>query len=395
MFTSKKVLAAGIAAAALATAGAAASSAVHADPAQLNAFAGVGSDTVQDVTDAFMGRANNIDYTPLHASNGQQLISFTATVPSGAADTCITTKLNGGTFTRPNGSGAGIKALSQAAGHGAAGWTGSAIGSLPVCASLVDTSGSIDFARSSSGPSGSANNGLTWVPFARDGVSFAYYRKGGSPVTSLTKDQLTSLFTTGAQNIGGVNFVPCGIQTSSGTYKFWNSVTDATAAQEAAAVASCPTRLEENDANGLKTAGDSLADGTEVVVGFSAAAFTAKSNGVAYNSPTGLTMPSEVGIGSISDNGTGVNLGSPVSGTAPNITPNSAFFNDAKFGRYVYFVLPTSVATGAGNAAIKSMFVGGSSAVCSATSTINKFGFLTTSNCGITTLTGDWVSGAS
>jgi hypothetical protein len=41
------------------------------------------------------------------------------------------------------------------------------------------------------------------------------------------------------------------------------------------------------------------------------------------------------------------------------------------------------------------MFVGGTSAVCSATSTINKFGFLATSSCGITTLTGDWQVGAS
>ena len=44
-------------------------------------------------------------------------------------------------------------------------------------------SNQVDFARSSSGPSGGAGTVLTFVPFARDALTFGYYRAGGAPVT--------------------------------------------------------------------------------------------------------------------------------------------------------------------------------------------------------------------
>ncbi len=46
-------------------------------------------------------------------------------------------------------------------------------------------------------------------------------------------------------------------------------------------------------------------------------------------------------------------------------------------------------------AAIKALFVGGTSALCNATATINKFGFLTTASCGSTSIKGSWTTGAS
>ena len=373
-----------------------------ADPKQYTAAVGVGSDTIQDVMNALAGFTNGVNYTPINsgsASSFRQEISFDATVPTGVADTCISAKLNGPTFTRPNGSGAGRKALYAASGLSTAGWTGSAIGALGVCATAVDISGQVDFGRSSAGPAaGDLGTDMTYIPFGRDGVSFGYYRAAGSPVTSLTRAQLTTLFTVGPQTIGGVRIVPCGIQTGSGTYAFWNTVTTATIAQDATATTECNAlissgRAEENDGTGLKLRGDAeqtSSPGTEVIIGFSAGSFIAKSNLVAPGLP-----PAGVGIGSITDNGSGINLGSPVAGTAPALTPTAGFFGDSVFGRNVYVVLPTTVATGPGNAAIKALFVGATSAICGSTTTINTFGFLANTSCGSTATKGSWITGAS
>ena len=375
----------------------------NADPAQYSAVVGTGSDTTQDIMNALAGNSRGIPYIPVNsgaATSFKQLISFDAAVPAGLGDTCVTTKLGGPTFTRPNGSTGGRKSLFAASGLSAVGWTGVAIGVLPTCATAVDISGQVDFARSSAGPAaGDIGTDMTYIPFGRDGMSFGYYRPAGSPVTSLTRAQLTSLFTTGPQTIGGVRIVPCGIQTSSGTFAFWNTVTTATTAQENTATTLCngllpAGRSQESDGAGLKARGDALVllpgeTASQVVIGFSAGSFTAVGNGVAPGSNAGIAL------GAISDNGSGVNLGVPVTGTAPNLVPSATFFNDSVFGRNIYNVLPTTVATGPGNAAIKALFVGPTSAICSATNTIQTFGFLANASCGSTTLKGSWITGAS
>ncbi len=203
----------------------------NADPKQLTAAVGVGSDTIQDVMNAFSGTTNGINYVPVQssvASGQRQVISFDAIPPAGVTGTCITPKPGAPTFDRPNGSTAGRKALSRAIDGTKYGNTVAPV----LCGGLTDTSGLIQFARSSAGPAGGdLGTALTYVPFGRDGVSFAYYRaSGGAAVTSLTRAQLTTLFTTGPTVIGGVNIIPCGIQLGSGTYGFWNTVTTATAA---------------------------------------------------------------------------------------------------------------------------------------------------------------------
>ena len=88
-----------------------------ADPAQFGALAGFGSDTSQDVLNALAGKSNGILYTPIQSSaatGGRQVISFDATPPAGAADNCVTPKIGAPTFTRPNGSTQGRRALSRA-----------------------------------------------------------------------------------------------------------------------------------------------------------------------------------------------------------------------------------------------------------------------------------------
>jgi hypothetical protein len=404
MLTSKtkKALALGLAATALG-AGLMTGSA-SADPAQLNALVGVGSDTTQDVMNALSGRSNGILFTPLMSSaatGGRQIISFDATAATaGAGDNCITTKTGAPSFTRPNGSTGGRKALSRAI-------DGTKYGSAE-CGGVKDVAGLVDFARSSSGPSsGDTGTDLTYIPFGRDGMSFAYYRKNGAPVTSLTRAQITSLFTTGPQTIDGVRIVPCGIQTNSGTFQFWNTVTTATTTQENTATTLCNNllgsgvRAQESDGPALAARGEALAlvageENSQVVIGFSAGQYIARSNGFASPAPG-----AGVGLGSISNNGSGANLGNPVTGTAPNLAPSSTFFNDTVFGRRVYNVFPTAVINGPGNADLKNLFVdtdptaGNNAVICNApyTTTVQTLGFLSSSDCGSTTLKGSLIAG--
>jgi ABC-type phosphate transport system substrate-binding protein len=394
-------------AAVLSVAGAVASTmslSASADPKQYTAFVGVGSDTTQDVLNAFSGQVGAQSFLPVQSSlvTGQrQFISFDATPPAGGAQDCIITKTGAPNFNRPNGSSQGRRALSRAF-DGSAGYGSAA------CGTLKDISGLVDFARSSSGPSTTdigAGNQLTYIPFARDGVSFAYYKaSAGDPVTSLTRAQLTSLFTgTGAQTIEGVRVLPCGIQTGSGTFGFWNSVTTASATQENTATTECNNllgaRAQENDGNDLKARGDAAetaVPGTQVVIGFSAGAFISKSNGIAAPTP-----PAGVNIGAISDDGAGNILGSPIAGTAPNLTPVAGFFSNTVFGRNVYNVLPTqTIASSFGNSDLKSIFRDtdsspsvNTSTLCAETATIQLLGFLPASDCGSISLTAAYVSG--
>jgi hypothetical protein len=393
---------AGMAALAMAIGGSVAPiTAAHADPKQFSSFVGVGSDTIQDVFNAFAGADNGITYPPItssSATNNIQVTSWDAvgTIANGGGP-CITPKAPGATIDRPNGSTHGRTALSRAI-------DGTSYGSTACAATSAGkpVSGLIDFARSSAGPAaGDTGTALTYIPFGRDGVTFAYYSNGvATPVTSLTRGQLTTIFTASGTGttISGVNIVPCGIQLGSGTYSFWNTVTTASASAENTATTTCNNatttsqggRVEENNATTLKAKGDALV-GDEVIVGFSAAQFIAQNNGRAVS-----TLQPGVNLGSISDDGTGTNIGSPYSGTiGSTLTPSSTFYNDGTFGRNVYVVLDTNRATGIGNNDIKSLFVGSGSAICSnaAQTTVNLFGFLTPSNCGVTTIQGSLIAG--
>lgn len=376
------------------------STSVGADPKALDAFVTLGSDTTQDVLNGLSGFNNGNFYTPVASSEDtgfRVLSSFDANLPPGVSDRCITPKVKAPTIYRSNGSSEGRRILSRAI-------DGTGYGPIDQCGGTKDVSGLVDFARSSAGPSGGdTGTALTYVPFGRDGVSFAYYRaSGGAPVTELTRAQLTTLFTVGPQTIGGVRIVPCGIQLGSGTKQFWDTVTTATASQEDAATTECNNlggsgRLQEHDGDGLKAKGDLVAAGQQVIVGFSAGQFIAQENGVSPDRvPTGF-----VDLGTITDPA----LGKPYTGTAPNLLPNATFFNNAVFGRAVYNVLETAALTGPGNFALKEIFIGrpgvnlgggaGVAALCSpgAQEIVNRFGFSTPTDCGSQTVKGSLLSG--
>jgi len=405
---SKVVKVAAVAAAlgSLAAIGFAGSSPAQADPKQYDGLIAIGSDTTQDVTNAFAGFSSGINYTPLQSSvaSGQtQIVSFDA----GAAS-CIATKTGAGLILRPNGSTGGRRALSQV-GQGLSTWgTGSICGAK-------DPSGLLDFARSSSGPAaGDTQTDLTYVPFARDALTFAYYSADGTSGTDTTQANLNTIFLNGTGIIGTTPVIPCGIQTSSGTFGSWNGNVGVTTAQEATGTTFCRSvtsdlpgpqqgRLQEHNGPQLKIKGDQIAavsnalcDGVvggavvpctnvQVIIGFSASQFVARSNGLADPNP-----------------GPGVALGSIaglpfVTGTAPNVLANPAGYANTTFGRDVYNVFLTPFITDTSNALLNSLFVGPTSAVCSADTTVTSLGFLPLSNaaCGTTTLKGGYFVGNS
>jgi len=345
-----------------------------ADPQSATALVGVGSDTTQDVMNALAGFSNGTSYTPIKsdaASGFTQLASWDATPPG----TCITPKAPGATFDRPNGSTAGRQALSRAIDG-----TPYVVSGSP-CTPAKALGGLVDFARSSAGPATSTATDLTYLPYGRDAVSFAYYGNGVAPATSLTSAQLSALYTSGPQNIGGVTVQGCLPQVGSGTRKFWVAAMGTTDSIATTATAGCGVPLEENDGNALKARGSTLAS-TEVVIPFSAAGFIAQSNGA---SPSRLNNAAGVDLGAIDA------LGKPYTGTTPPLAPNAGFYASTTYGRDVYNVADTARVTGFGNADIKTLLVGPASAICAAPAQtiVNRFGFLSLgASCGSTTLKG-------
>jgi len=420
-----------------------------ADPKQLSALVGAGSDTTQEVMNAMAGFTYINGYSPINSGatgNYQHLASWDATPAQTASDNCITPVINGPTFTRPNGSTEGRKSLYASSTSAAAGWTGKTYtlesGTvLPVCATAVNIGGTVNFARSSSLKSGTGTD-VVFIPFGRDALSFVSYRPGGgSPLTTLTKKNLIDIYS-GATRVtvadpdgtGTVTIVPCGIQTGSGTYSSFLSLVQSDATKDGNATAECTaagngSRVQESKADQMKAKGDALfATGTYaadtqlvVVMGYSASAYIAQANGVA--TPAGYNS---VQLGGISDNSndgaTGVDLGLPVIAGTP-VSPNPTFYADAAFGRDVYNVVRRSnlVNTGTGaalnnayvsifadtntavntvdgtaNAAVLNDSTTNSSKLCQAGDRIRLFGFAEIKGCGdYTTYQRAWDTGAS
>ena len=193
-----------------------ATSTAQADPSYVSGYAGVGADVTQDVYAAFTGAspappaAGTTFYQPLHSSSAtddKTIESFDAN-PAGGTTTnpgCITTKLGGPSFDRPNSSTAGIAAL--LASVTGSGWENT---SASCTGAPVSVTGQIDFARSARGPKGTGST-LTWVPFARDGLGIVYGGPDGSSISSLTTAELNALYSssTGTSVINGVTVYAC------------------------------------------------------------------------------------------------------------------------------------------------------------------------------------------
>lgn len=384
---------------------------VDADPRQVSSsLATVGSDTTQEVVNAFQGESAGIFYTPLAtdgATGRTVLSSWEAKAPSGTSGNtiaCVQTKLGGATFTRPNGSSAGRRALSRAMSNESYG-DASCGGAKPV-------SGLVDVARSSDGPAnGDAGTDLTYIPFARDGLSFAYYAVNGATANvSLSRQNLALIFDSSGTGltVEGLLTIPCQIQSGSGTRRSWATTIGVAEAEIDTAGTTCRNAgvvgdLQESKPSELKAKGDAWAAANPgqpamFVVGHSASAFIAQNRGAAPS-----FLGAGVDLGDIDDNGSGADLGRPYTGTGASMQAAPAFYNDATFGRFVYNVVSTARITSAlGNLALKQMFRGPASQVCTAgAARITNFGFLTlplgaenlTGQCGSIALTGSKLSG--
>jgi hypothetical protein len=410
--------------------------------------------------DAFSGQANGIAY-PRAISQGAVIESYDADIATpGSTDPCITTTFNGVAFTRPNGSGAGQKALAAANGMGAVGnptrWLGNNnVFANKICGqadfvtpfntpaiaitSSVNIAGQVAFARSSSGPV--AGSGLTWVPFAQDGVAAGYVFKNitgpaGAAITTLTRKDLIDIYNTGPKAIvsGGqpVLLMACDLNVLSGTRKFWGTAVQNTlmsgsvpaalpAAVPTDANGICNSVFQENTLAPVAIRANALAAANptgivfnsvnytnfQLVVGHSAAGFIAQKNGAISSAL--LPASGVYGLTSISDNGLtgtgGVNIGSPYSVAGPVYSANSTYYTtDAVFGRKVYNVVPSSVMTAlAGDSTdvvLRSLFFGPTSPICLGTSIISTFGYLNlaagtgtgTTTCGSIGATGGWTA---
>ncbi|MFP5488051.1 MAG: hypothetical protein ACLGHQ_07070, partial [Acidimicrobiia bacterium] len=344
---------------AVAAAGLAGGSPTNADPKQYtDPLYGYGSDTIQDITNAFAGWSNDVDFTPLRTTNGKQIVSWDAF----PADSCISPVIGAPTILRPNGSTNGQRVLSSA--NNGFSWPHSA---TALCGGQKNVSGMVDFARSSSGPN-AAGTAATFIPFGRDALSFAYLRPSGSPVTNISAANLKTLHDTGPLLIGGVPVLACGIQTGSGTYDSWmdRAVVNGSGVRDAVGTAICNGaggvpdtggRLQENNGPELTAKGallgsmvadvcDGVVNGVtapcdgsggnpqaQLIVGFSASQYVARSNNVGAPNP-GLEGTAGGGLGDI-DGLNFVNCTSPTS-----CSPDSAAYASTTWGRNMFYVLP-------------------------------------------------------
>ena len=352
--TSKKVAAKFAAAAATVgmTAGIAlvGGSAANADPQQFRSdnFTVVGSDTIEAISNAYAGYENGVQYTPLEANNGAQMLSWNAT-DSGSITTCITPKIGSPTFYRPNGSSSGRRALNASVNGGA--WGTGVVG---LECDPIDISNVVDVARSSSKGDNAADD-IKYIAMGRDALSVATV---GGPETSFTISELAALYSTGPTLKNGTVVAMCGIQTGSGTNSSWESFLGTsdrtgTAACDAVGIASSSVAdpsgfLQENktvDFASIDTTASSVShpdcDGTvggpdvscadvQWLIGFSASAYIAAGNG-----KSGVPFDSSVKFADLDGLGIAV----------PDVTPyapNNAYYAGT-YGRDVFYVMTTAL----------------------------------------------------
>ncbi len=363
MFNPKKIVAS-VAALGCAFAAFSTGAAVQAEPVS-NSYSIVGSDTLEDVVNAIVNGTAITGATVRVTQNGATLGSFDAT-----GTPYVITKPGGVRFSRPNGSGEGFNALSSSMyegataannfftsatyqGVGAVNATGNS--SMPAGLKNVNVFGQVDIARSSSGdPKTTSRTGteadatIVRVPFARDAIALAFTPSlatavcnagqdgdAGTPcVPYLTEAQLLSLYETTSATpsitIGTTQVTAKGIvpQSGSGTrkdflIKIGSSSASGTesAALTAAVTAGRVAVGQEHDATNAAMTGDA-------VMPMSASRWIAMQNGASFDK-SGTAV-----IGSVY---TATTLGaSPVSGTAPALSPSTTYYADGTWGRNVY-----------------------------------------------------------
>ncbi|MER6529263.1 hypothetical protein [Streptomyces sp. NPDC001508] len=295
-------------------------------------LAAVGSDTTQYVVN---GLANG---TAVVDSTGAKIIaSWDAVTPTGGTDPYKTKAAAECQYTRAqtNGSGNGIARLSEDITNGGA-----------TC---------IDIARSSRGPKASVpGTDLTYVPFARDAVTYAT-DLGSTVPSDLTVAQLKSIYTncTYTDATGVHTVAPLLPQAGSGTRQYWLDSIGVTTPG-----ACVNGTVQEHDGTAITAANQ--------LVPYSVAQWIAQGKGLS-------DVPNRRGESRLRN----IAGQSPTTGSGSSIALNTSFI----FSRDVYNVVQTSRLN---ETAISSAL----SKICAAGTVIQNYGFGTISNCNARTVTG-------
>lgn len=332
-----------------------------ADPVGFKPIVGVGSDTTQDV---LTGVA-----TVVTAIGNYEAIGTST----------IQTRSGGPVFTRPNGSTSGVQALSASVNN-----TGTR--TFPATGG-VSITGQVDFARSSSAPSGSfVGTDLTFIPFARDAVTYAVSAAsdfprdialGNSGQDSISPAPFTlrniyrgTVTTFVDAELNPITIRPIIPQGGSGTRAFWLS---ALGLNETTIIGTPTTDIsntaQEHTGTYIVNAGD--------IAPFSVAQYIAQGNHNAL--PT--TIPERRG---------NIELGNVDTVKPYLLTPGGGVELNTSFpiNRLVFNVVQSSRLTGtsAEDLQLQATFAGSTSAVCAASTQIKQYGFGTIGSlCGNTT----------
>lgn len=297
-------------------------------------LAGTGSDTTQGVMNA-LSNVVTIGGNKVIASydvSGTNPITTKGT--PGPTNPC--------TFNRPVGSTAGVDALHN---------------------SLVAGNGCLQFARSSNNDSaGRTSQGLTYVPFAKDGIAYAQLGSSNNSRT-LSKAILQRIYTCDSTLTGSAgSFHPYLPQSNSGTRKFFMETYLGVPNPEPPA--SC---IKETDKNGsllVENTGNLLPNDPKLIVPYAISSYIAQLN----KAPGGLGQDLR---------------GNTVLGSIDGVSP--VLLNTSSgASRDVYNVIPTSeVGTGSKT---DQAFAGSGSLVCQNAATITQMGFATNGSCGSTSI---------
>ncbi|MDR2567214.1 MAG: substrate-binding domain-containing protein [Bifidobacteriaceae bacterium] len=311
-------------------------------------LAGVGSGTTQYVLD---GLADSIQ------PSGSMIIgSYDSTGPL-----LIQTRAVGSAFNRPNGSTAGVRALTRSAVSDT--WPQTTGEST----TQVGIANQIDFARSSRPPSEYGDD-LTYIPFAQDAVTYAYSDHGYASVPLyLTPEDLAAIYrgtvTTFVDRNGVLRtYDPALPPLGSDARQYFLEYIGVTETQASWIL----NVLPENDGSQI--------DGIGEIMPFSVGSWIAQDNNVEPNT----VAYNDVQLGALDDYYWGVVL--PVVDGAIN--------PDFPARRLLFNVVQTSRLSGTSDldVMLQNTFVGQQSYVCQSGSTITHYGFLTTPHCGNTTI---------
>lgn len=194
-------------------------------------------------------------------------------VPADAITTATLWDSSSAPVTPPDGSSAGIAALQ------------------------ADTTGAIDFARSSRGPNAGETTTLDFWAYALGALDYVTFTGTNAPAAGLTQQQLIDIYTCNASGVpiisnwsqvGGSpgtikKYLP---QTASGTYSFFRSkLLNGNTPDFQCNASNLSTFLQEHDARGVTTASKPNA-----IYAYDWARFNAQTNGVESDLRNGATL---------------------------------------------------------------------------------------------------------